>query len=211
MDSQTRKNNIRARLQRGDLKRLSEELEMSYSYLSQAFSPGSKFNFTDELARKVEQCMGWTSGALDTSEKTEIDSSRGILFEMAIKYRASLFEKAYPGKIIKTPYLINSGGIEKRVDIAIVNNDESVFAVGQQCRDKGYLSDKEAENLMLVMAMSGAKYGFLFAPSSGVDSTWQGDNRYFEEKRQSRWFKNTAGKIVEIDSGPDNVFEHVGI
>jgi len=211
MDSQTRKKNIRAHLQRGDLKRLSEELEMSYSYLSQAFSPGSKFTFTDELARKVEQCMGWTSGELDKSAEVEINTSRGVLFEMAIKYRASLFEKVYPDKTIKNPYLINSGGIEKRIDIAIKNNDGSFFAVGQQCRDQDYLSDKEAENLMLVMAMSGAEYGFLFSPSSGVDSTWQGENRYFEEKRESRWFKNTTGKIVEIGSGPDNVFEHLGI
>lgn len=209
MDSQTRKKNIRARLQRGDLKRLSEELDMSYSYLSQAFSPGSKFNFTDELARKVEENMGWSAGSLDEGPEVHPSEAINPMLIAANQLRAREFALFYGLYTVRAPYKVKTEYLTKTADIAIHDDDLVAFAIGKQSED--ITDEASVADLVLMMAMSGAQYGFLYAPSSGIDPAWQDAHRYFDEKRESRWFKNSAGKIIEIESGPDDVFEHVGI
>jgi len=209
MESQRRKENIRARLKRGDLKKLSEELDMSYSYLSQAFSPGSKFTFTDELARKVEEKMGWPDGALDEGQESHPSESINPMLIMANKFRAKELALFYGSKIIRAPYTVTTGYLTKTADIAIHNDEMTAYAIGKQCQQIN--NEESVEELVVLMAMTGALYGFLYSPSSGIDPAKQDTNRYFDEKRESRWFKYSAGKVVEIKKGPDNVFEHVGI
>ena len=209
MDSQTRKKNIRTRLKRGDLKKLSEDLNMSYSYLSQAFSPGSNFTFTEELARKVEVEMGWEPGYLDHGMDKEPKDKHDSLFQLAIKYRAGEFAKLYPKKKVDVAQRVEALSIKRKADIVIKNANDSVYAVGLQSDQTD--NEELTAQIIMLMAMTGAEYGFIYGPSSGVDPYNQNDNGYFREKRDSRWFAFQSNKVIEIESGPDDVFTAVGI
>jgi len=209
MDSKKRKENIRARLKRGDLIKLSEKLDMSYSYLSQVFSPGGKFTFTDQLARKVEKKMGWSEGTLDEGLEKHPSESINPMLIIANKLRAREFALFFGSKTIRAPYKIKTEYLSKTADIAIHDDDLTVYAIGKQCEE---ISNQDClTDLVVMMAMTGATYGFIYSPSSGIDPAWEDSHRYFDEKRESRWFENSSGQVVEIESGPDDVFENVGI
>lgn len=90
-----------------------------------------------------------------------------------------------------------------------MNEDGSVFAVGLQCDDHNHVG--LAEDTILMMAISGAKYGFVYANDSGMDPSLEGTIEYYPEHKQSRWFESVDGKVIQISYGPDNVYEAVGI
>ena len=153
--------------------------------------------------------MDWPVGALEEGPEAHPSESINPMLIVANKLRSREFALFYRMKTIRAPYRVNTGYLAKTADIAILEDDFTTYALGKQSED--ITNEQCVADLVLMMAMSGAKYGFLYSPSSGIDPAWQNAHRYFDEKRESRWFKNSSGKVVEIEESPDNVFEHVGI
>lgn len=208
MSSEQRKKAIQSLLRRGQLKQLSVDLNMSYSYLSQAFSTSTSTPFSAVLARKVEKSLGLNEGQLDDSEQLVVQrsNSRGLL-ALALRGRVADLSKAYPNKRITLNEVLTVGGIAKRVDLLVFNEDDSIFLIAEQSKeyDKG-----PAEQLIMLMAISGAEYGVIFAPDSGVNNN-ENEFGFSKDQKRSRWYQSQKGKIVEITEGPGDIFNSVGI
>lgn len=208
MNSEQRKQNIKSLLRRGDLKAIAEKLEMSYSYLSQAFSSASTFNFTSELARKVEHAMGWHESCLDVSNMPIQKPRSGGLHMLALRGRAAKLASFFPERRVLLDQKVQVGNVEKILDIIIYNPDNSTFLVAEQSDD--YVNPNNIEQLILMMAISGAQYGVIFSADSGVGEAIDGTAFNYGDCR-SRWFQAKDGKVVEIARGPKGIFEELGI
>lgn len=207
MSSDQRKQNIKSLLNRGDLKLIARKLEMSYSYLSQAFSPTSSFNFTSELARKVENAMGWQENCLDSKNISAEQGSTIGLHMLVLMGRATKLASCFPEKRLLLHQKIEIANLQKHLDILIFNTDGSVFMVAEQSLD--YKNPYDIEQLIVSMAISGAQYGVIFNLNSGVGK--EGETSFTYKNCQSRWFEYKDGKVIEANSGPAGVFEEVGI
>lgn len=181
---------------------------MSYSYLSQAFSPASTFNFTSELARKVENAMGWQANCLDSSNISAQQESTTGLHMLVLRGRAAKLAGCFPEKRLLLHQKVEFANLEKNLDIVIYNTDDSVFLVAEQSLD--YENPYDIEQLIITMAISGAQYGVIFNLNSGVGKK-DFDSGFDSKNRRSRWFESKGGKIIEATSGPEGVFEEVGI
>ena len=129
---------------------IAEKLEMSYSYLSQAFSPASTFNFTSELARKVEHAMGWHNNCLDVSNMPAQKPRTGGLHMLALRGRAAKLASYFPKQQVLLDQKVQLGNVEKTSDIIIFNPDNSVLLVAEQSDD--YENPNNIEQLILMMA-----------------------------------------------------------
>lgn len=208
MNSKQRKRNIKLLLKRGDLKTIAEKLEMSYSYLSQAFSPSSSFNFTSELARKVENVMGWQNNCIDFSSILPMEEENPAVVQMlTLKGRAAWLARCFPEKRLLLYQKVKIANLEINLDILIYNTDDSVFLVAEQSLD--YENSYGIEQIIMSMAISGAQYGVIFNMNSGVGG--KDDGGFDHENCRSRWFEYKNGKVIEAASGPERVFEEVGI
>lgn len=208
MNSEQRKRNIKLLLKRGDLKVIAEKLKMSYSYLSQAFSPSSSFNFTSELARKVENAMGWQVNCLESKSISAEQESTIGLHMLVLMGRATKLANCFPEKRVLLHQKVEIANLEKHIDIVIFNVDGSVFMVAEQSND--YKNPYDIEQLIVSMAISGAQYGVIFNLNSGVGNEGS-EARFNQNDCRSRWFEAKGGKVVETASGPEGVFEEVGI
>ncbi|WP_339778020.1 hypothetical protein [uncultured Methylophaga sp.] len=208
MNSEHRKHKIKSMLKRGDLKLLADKLDMSYSYLSQAFSPASKFNFTEELARKVEQSMGWQVGILDALGTSTLKPKAGGLHLLALRGRAAKLSSFFPKLRVELNQSVKLAGIEKNIDIVVYNHDSSILLVAEQSQD--YENSQNLEQLILIMAISGAQYGVVFSADSGFGEMAD-DNVFDVEEKRSKWFQFKNGKVTETAYGPKRIFEGVGV
>jgi len=209
MNSEQRKRTIQAILKRGQLKQLSSDLKMSYSYLSQAFSPATAINFTSELARKVEKSLGIAEGQLDQGEQLRVQKRNPIgLLAVALIGREAQLSNLYPDKRVEKNATVAFDDEIKRVDLIVYNKDGSVFLIAEQSSQ--FDAHGGADQLIMLMAISGAEYGVVFAPDSGANSE---DNEYgFSlDYKKSRWYQAKNGKIIPINEGPDGIFDKIGI
>jgi AraC-like DNA-binding protein len=209
MSSQQRKISIQAILRHGQLKQLSKDLDMSYSYLSQAFSPGTAINFTPELALKVEKALGLTEGQLDQGESTGVVQNipRGLL-ALALEGRAAQLQKHFEDKRVESNVELVIGDIKKYANLIIYNHDDSVYMIAEQNKD--YMAVHMREHLIMLMAISGAEYGVAFTPSSGVNED-ENEYGYSRAYQRSIWYQHQDGKIINVESGPEGLFEKTGI
>lgn len=208
MSSKQRKRNIKSLLKRGDLKMIAERLEMSYSYLSQAFSPSSSFNFTSELARKVENVMGWQDNCLDISNMPAKKPRIQGVNMMALSGRAAKLANFFPEKKVLLHQVVKLASMEKKLNIVVYDPDSSIFMIADQSDD--YENPDNVERLILKMAITGAHYGVIFSADSGVNEA-QEDTAFHYADCRSRWFHTLEGKVVEAAYGPEGIFEEVGI
>tara|TARA_R110001606_G_scaffold264825_5_gene413795 strand:- start:183787 stop:184005 length:219 start_codon:yes stop_codon:yes gene_type:complete len=65
-----RKQAIQSIIRREQLKQLTIDVNLSYSYLSRAFSPTTSMSFTEKLAPIVEKALGIEEGRLETGVST---------------------------------------------------------------------------------------------------------------------------------------------
>ncbi len=102
-------------------------------------------------------------------------------------------------------------GVRKQADLGVYNQDGSVYIIAEQCDN--YDGRLAADKIILLMALSGARYGVLFAPESGVAqrSLKMVDFEFSPDNRLSKWYQSQNGKISEVTTGPDGLYEHVGI
>ena len=208
MNSEQRKYNIKSMLKRGDLKLLAKKLDMSYSYLSQAFSPSSKFNFTRELAQKVEQAMGWQKGILDSSRTSLVKPNPGGLQLLALRGRAAKLASFLPNLRVELNQPIRLATIEKMIDIVVYNPDGSIFIIADQSQD--YQNPHNVEQLILSIVMTGAAYGVIFNTVSGYGEM-PNEHEFDAAEKRSQWFQVLNGKVVESSYGPEGIFDAVGI
>lgn len=195
-------------LKRGDLKLLAKKLDMSYSYLSQAFSPSSKFNFTRELAQKVEQAMGWQSGILESSRTSLVKPNPGGLHLLALRGRAAKLASFLPKLRVELHQPIRLATIEKMIDIVVYNPDGSIFIIADQSQD--YQNPQNVEQLILSLVMTGATYGVIFNAVSGYGEM-PNDHVFDVTEKRSQWFQVMDGKVIETTYGPNGLFEAVGL
>jgi len=209
MSSLHRKQVIQTLLKRGQLKQLSSELSMSYSYLSQVFSPAIDISFTAGLARKVEQALGLVEGQLDQGEiaVTPQKNPKGLL-ALVLRGRAVELKSYFTDKRVEIHELIEIGNTSKHADLVVYNQDDSIFMIAEQSKD--YNSDNKMDQLIMLMAISGAEYGVVFAPDSGVNDD-SSDYNFSIQHQRSSWYQSKNGKIVKSDSGPNGLYNHVGI
>lgn len=209
MSSMQRKHAIQSIIRRGQLKQLALDLNMSYSYLSQAFSPATSMNFTNALARKVENALGLAEGRLEQGDLVTVqkDRPRGLL-DIALKYRATQFTAFFPDKRVQTNVMLKLGNTEHRAHLVVYNEDGSVFMIAMQSQQ--YSEAHVNTQLIMLMAISGAHYGVVFSAGSGTD---QDENipGYSPDHKRSQWYQYVQGKITPITYGPDNIFEYMGI
>lgn len=209
MGSQQRKQAIQALLKRGQLKKLATELGMSYSYLSQVFSPETSIRFTNELARKVEKELGLITGHLDnTTESTSSLKNPQGLAALALRGRAASIQAHYQEQRIKTHVAIKVGELSNHADLVIYNKDDSLFLIAEQSND--YTFPHKAEQLIMLMAITGAQYGAVFAPDSGLDP-YTDKVDYVTEQKRSVWYQSKDGKIINTDTGPEGFYACAGI
>lgn len=212
MSSQQRKLAIQALLRRGQLKQLSEKLNMSYSYLSQAFSPGTAISFTADLARKVEHALALEEGQLDQGNNAVIQKHPPTALQaLVLRTRAIDLKNYLNDKRVELEVQVEMAGVTKSADLGVYNQNNSVYIIAEQCDN--YDSKSAADKIILLMALSGAEYGVLFAPESGVDqdSLKMVDFTFPPEHRLSKWYQSENGKISEVATGPRGLYEHVGI
>jgi len=212
MDSAIRKQAIQSLIRRGQLKQLSEKLDMSYSYLSQAFSPGSAIRFTSELARKVEHELGLEPQFLDQGEQPLVQKQSSIALQaLVLRSRAIDLKNYLTGKRVELGVTVNMAGVSKQADLAVYNPDDSIYIIAEQCDN--FDTKPAADKIILLMALSGAEYGVLFAPESGVNSNSlkMVDFDFSDEHRLSRWYQLKGGQINEITMGPNGLYQKVGI
>jgi len=209
MSSEQRKEAIQGILRRGQLKQLATDLNMSYSYLSQAFSPATAINFTAELARKVEQSLGLSKGQLDHGEPVSVRKTNPIgLLAIALIGREAQLSSLFSNKRVEKNATVAFDGEIKRVDLIVYNKDESVFLIAEQSNH--FDAFGAADQLIMLMAISGSEYGVIFAPDSGAGND-DNDYAFSLDHKKSRWYQAENGKIISIDSGPEDIFNQIGI
>ena len=209
MNSEQRKYAIQGLLKRGQLKQLATDLNMSYSYLSQAFSTTTAINFTAELARKVEQALGLYEGQLDQSECVGVRKINPLgLFVVALIGREAQLSSFFPEKRVVKNDTITFDGEDKDIDLVVYNEDDSIYLLAEQSQH--YDAFGAADQLIMLMAVSGAEYGVVFAPDSGVNLD-SGDNSFSRDQTKSRWYKSVEGKVIRIAEGPNSIFYKIGI
>lgn len=213
MSSQKRKVAIQALLRRGQLKQLSIDLDMSYSYLSQAFSPSTAINFTDELARKVEKALGLEQGQLDQGVSIAVVKSPlpREISALLLDGSAARFQKHLADKRVETSVDLEIDGIKKAANLVIYNHDDSIYMIAMIDE----LSKKDSsleliEYLILLMAISGAEYGVKYGIGSGVNQH-ENEYGYSRDHQSSYWYRALNGKIIRVKDGPDGFFENTGI
>jgi AraC-like DNA-binding protein len=209
MSSQQRKQAVHSILKHGQLKQLASDLKMSYSYLSQAFSLTTSISFNADLARKVEQALGLTSGQLDLGEHSvgQNLASSG-LFALALRGRAAELVHHYPDKRIELNATITVACRVKHADLIIYNNDGTAFLIAEQTNE--FEDDDKTEQLIMLMAIAGAQFGVVFAADSGIDAN-ERQYVFTREAKRSRWYQSQHGKIASIEEGPDKIFSVAGI
>lgn len=224
MSSMQRKQAIQSIIRRGQLKQLAIDLNMSYSYLSQAFSPSTTINFTDELARKVEKTLGLEQGRLEQGDqfiaqisnpqvlrsqvvRTQGLVSRGLLAQ-ALRGRAADFITHFPKKRVETNVIMELGKVENHADLIVYNNDGSVFMIAEQSNQ--YNANNIATKLIMLMAISGSEYGVVFEPDSGINVN-NNEPGFSRDHKRSEWYQYKQGRIIPIENGPGNIFEAAGI
>ena len=201
MSSQQRKQAIQTLLKRGQLKKLAVELNMSYSYLSQVFSPATAITFTSKLARRVEKALGLIDGQLDKDQQTvSFQKSPNGLLALVLRGRAATIQEQLIEQRVETSVAIKIGEICNHADLVIYNKDNSIFLVAEQSKD--YDSTHKSEQLIMLMAITGARYGVAFAPDSGL-STDDDDLKYLTEHKRSVWYESKDGKIISTAVGPE--------
>lgn len=107
--------------------------------------------------------------------------------------------------------MFEMAGVRKQADLGVYNQDGSVYIIAEQCDN--YDTKPAADKIILLMALSGAKYEVLFAPESGVAqrSLKMVDFVFSHENRLSKWYHSQNGKIIEVATEPQGLYEHVGI
>ena len=212
MNSTIRKQAIQSILKRGQLKMIAKELKMSYSYLSQAFSPSTSISFTSDLARKVEALLGIEKNILDSGEQKlapkPTPHSRGFL-HLALQGRASLLRSAYPDKCVEVSKDIEVSGMKMIADLIICNEDGSIFMLGKQSESDPFNKQDAVENIIMFMALLGAQHGAIFAPDSGLGD--QISPLFSASQKRSQWYASDNGKIIEHPEGLDPFFRVAGL
>lgn len=213
MSSQQRKVAIQALLRRGQLKQLSIDLDMSYSYLSQAFSPATAINFTDELARRVEHALGLAQGQLDQGESAAVVKPQlpREISALLLDGSAARFQKHLADKRVETRVELGIDGIKKSANLVIYNHDDSIYMIAMIHElNKNDTSLEMIEQLIMLMAITGAEYGVKYDIGSGVNQH-ENEYGYSRDHQRSNWYQSLNGKIIRVKDGPDGFFENTGI